>query len=144
MALAAPALLSGLVHTVAAAEFRSIGEAGAVLYDAPSAQAKKLFVAHRFYPVEVVVDLKLWDKVRDMSGDFTWVEKRALSGQRTVIVTAARAYVRTAPDPAAPLVFAAEKDVALNVVEILSGGWARVAHADGQSGYVPAAEVWGL
>jgi SH3-like domain-containing protein len=144
MALAAPALLSGLAHTVAAAEFRSIGEAGAVLYDAPSVQAKKLFVAHRYYPVEVVVDLKLWDKVRDLSGDLAWVEKRALSGQRTVIVTAARAHVRTAPDPSAPLVFAAEKDVALNVVEILSGGWVRVAHADGQSGYIPAGEVWGL
>jgi SH3-like domain-containing protein len=127
-----------------AVEFRSVGEAGAVLYDAPSAQAKKLFVARRFYPLEVVVTLEQWDKVRDASGDLAWVEKRALSEQRMVIVTAARAQVRTGPDPAAPAVFAAEKDVALEVLEILHGGWARVAHADGQTGYVQASEVWGL
>jgi hypothetical protein len=36
-----------------------------------------------------------------------------------------------------------EKDVALEVLEVLRG-WVRVAHVDGQTGYVPANEVWGL
>jgi SH3 domain protein len=81
--------------------------------------------------------------VRDANGDLTWVEKRALSEQRMVIVIAPRAQVRAAPDASAPLVFAAEKDVALEVLEI-SRGWVRVAHLDGQTGYVAANEVWGL
>jgi SH3-like domain-containing protein len=144
IAIIALLLPPGLLLGAAAAEFRSVGEAGAVLYDAPSAQAKKLFVAHRYYPVEVVVELNQWDKVRDASGDLAWVEKRALSTQRTVIVTVARARVHNAPDSAAPPVFDAEKNVALNVVEIMHGGWVRVAHADGQSGYVLANEVWGI
>jgi hypothetical protein len=43
-------LVAALLVPVAvqAAEFRSVGEAGAVLYDAPSAQARKLFVARRY------------------------------------------------------------------------------------------------
>jgi SH3-like domain-containing protein len=138
-------LVAALLVPVAvqAAEFRSVGEAGAVLYDAPSAQARKLFVARRYYPLEIVVALEQWDKVRDANGDLTWVEKRALSEQRMVIVIAPRAQVRAAPDASAPLVFAAEKDVALEVLEI-SRGWVRVAHLDGQTGYVAANEVWGL
>jgi SH3-like domain-containing protein len=138
-------LVAALLVPVAvqAAEFRSVGEAGAVLYDAPSAQGRKLFVARRYYPLEIVVALEQWDKVRDANGDLTWVEKRALSEQRMVIVIAPRAQVRAAPDASAPLVFAAEKDVALEVLEI-SRGWVRVAHLDGQTGYVAANEVWGL
>jgi SH3-like domain-containing protein len=81
--------------------------------------------------------------VRDVNGDLAWVEKRVLSDQRMVIVTAPRALIRAAPDPGAPLVFVAEKDVALEVLEI-SRGWVRVAHVDGQTGYVAANEVWGL
>lgn len=142
--IAGLALLFGLMRAAAAAQFLSVGEGGAILYDAPSAQAKKLFVARRYYPVEVVVGLEQWVKVRDLSGDLTWVRKDALSGQRTVIVTAARAQVRSAPDPGAPVVFAAEKDVALNVIEIANHDWARVEHAGGQTGYVQASEVWGL
>ena len=35
-----------------ALEFRSVDAEAAVLYDAPSAQAKKLFILSRHYPVE--------------------------------------------------------------------------------------------
>src|ERR1700722_2021425 len=88
-------LVAALLPAAAqAAEFRSVGEAGAGLYDAPSAQARKLFVARRYYPLEIVVALEQWDKVRDVNGELAWVEKRALSEQRMVIVTAPRALVR--------------------------------------------------
>lgn len=142
--LAAGAALFALAQAAGAAEFRSVGEGGAIFFDAPSAQAKKLFVARRYYPVIVVVNLEQWAKVRDMSGDLAWVEKRALSEQRTVIVTAARAQVRAAADPASPVLFEVEKDVALEVLEIKNNDWVRVGHADGQSGFVRASEVWGL
>lgn len=141
---AAAAALLALTHSAGAAEFRSVGEGGAVFFDAPSAQAKKLFVARRYYPVALIVNLELWVKVRDASGELAWVEKRALSNQRTVVVTAARAHVRTAADVASAPVFEAEKDVALEVLEIVDADWARVGHVDGQSGYVRASEVWGL
>jgi SH3-like domain-containing protein len=127
-----------------AAEFRSVGDNGAVFYDAPSAAAKKLFRARRYYPVAVIVELEQWDKVRDATGELAWVEKRSLSTQRTVMVVGAWAQVHATPDAGSPIVFAAEKDVALNVIEIANPGWVRVAHADGQSGYVQANEVWGL
>ena len=47
-----------------AADFRSIADPGTVLYDAPSIRAQKLYVVSQLYPVEVVVNIDNWAKVR--------------------------------------------------------------------------------
>lgn len=136
------ALLAAALPALAL-DFRSLGEP-AVLYDAPSAKAKALFVVARFTPVEVVVALEGWLKVRDASGGLAWVERRLVAEQRTVAVRPARAQVRTQAEDGAPLVFEAEKDVVLELVEAAPPGWAKVRHRDGQTGYVRATQVWGL
>jgi SH3-like domain-containing protein len=127
-----------------AAEFRSISENGTPMYDAPSVRAKRLFVASRLYPVEVVIIIDSWVKVRDQAGDLAWVEKKTLSDKRTVIVTAAVADVRQAANDQAALVFQAQQGVALDVADPPAGGWIKVRHAEGQSGYVKINQVWGI
>jgi SH3-like domain-containing protein len=141
---AAALILLGLASSAAAGEFRSIAESGTPMYDAPSVRAKKLFVASRYYPVEVVINIDAWVKVRDQAGDLTWVEKRALSDKRTVVVTAAFADVRQSPSEQSALVFQAQQGVALDVAEIQAGGWLKVRHAEGQVGYLKISQVWGL
>lgn len=144
MRCAAALALLALASTAAAGEFRSIAENGTPMYDAPSVRAKKLFVASRYYPVEVVINIDAWVKVRDQAGDLTWVEKKALSDKRTVVVTAPFADVRQAPNDQAALVFQAQQGVALDLAEPQTGPWVKVRHADGQVGYLKIAQVWGL
>jgi SH3-like domain-containing protein len=134
----------GAAAPVSAAEFRSIAETGTVLYDAPSLKSKKLFVATRLYPVEIVVNIDNWVKVRDQAGDLAWVEKKALSERRTVIVTAQLADVRQAASEQSSLVFQAQQGVALEVAELSTSGWVKVRHVDGQTGYMRIGDVWGL
>jgi SH3-like domain-containing protein len=141
--LACVLLLAALAAPAAALEFRSVAENAAVLYDAPSAKAKKLFVVSRGYPVEVVVLVEGWVKVRDASGDLTWIESRHLSDKRTVMVRAPVAQVRQSADDAAPVVFQAQQSVILDLLEVHTGGWLRVGHRDGQSGFVKVSQVWG-
>ncbi|MBZ0143007.1 MAG: hypothetical protein KJZ92_11640 [Rhodocyclaceae bacterium] len=114
------------------------------MFDAPSQKARPLFLVARGTPVEVVVSLGEWIKVRDAAGDLAWVERPALAEKRMLIVTAATAEVRGQADAAAALVFEAEKDVLLEFVEPGPPGWAKVRHRDGQSGFVRASQVWGL
>lgn len=114
------------------------------MFDAPSQKARPLWVIARGTPVEVVVSLEGWVKVRDASGDLAWVERRALADRRMLIVTARGAEVRSQADAAAPLVFAADKDVLLEFVEPGPSGWAKVRHRDGQSGFVRINQVWGF
>lgn len=138
---AAAALL--VVLPAAAAEYRSIGDRAAILYDAPSTRADRLFVASRGYPFEVLVKLDQWTKVRDTNGEVAWVENKALSDRAAVLVTVPVADVHAAPDPQSPLVFEAYKQVLLEVVEPPSGEWLKVRHRDGQQGYIRLAHVWG-
>jgi SH3-like domain-containing protein len=126
-----------------AAEFRSVQEPVAVLYDAPSRAATPVFVVQRYYPLEVIVSLEAWVKVRDQAGALSWVEKKLLGDKRMVLVTAATADARLRPEEGAPAAFAAAQNVALELLEVAPNGWLRVRHPDGAAGYVRAAQVWG-
>ena len=140
--LAAALILAALPS--AAVEFRSLGAAPAVLYDAPSAKADRLFVASRYYPFEILVKLDQWTKVRDVNGEVAWVENKVLGDRQTVMVTVPLADVRAAPNAQAPLVFEAYKQVLLEVLEPPADGWVKVRHRDGQQGYVRLTHVFGV
>ena len=141
--IVAAACLALTAGTACAAEYRSIGANPAILYDAPSTKADKLFAVTRYYPFEVLVKLDQWTKVRDANGEVGWVENAALGDRATVVVTVPLADVRAAPDPQSPLVFEAYKQVLLDVVEPPANGWVHVRHRDGQEGYIRTSHVWG-
>jgi SH3-like domain-containing protein len=140
---AALVFLAVAVPLAAHAEFRSIGEP-AVMYDAPSVRAVKLYVAGRNLPVEVISTDGAWVKVRDPFGGLSWVERKLLAERRTVLVTAAVADVRMRAEDTAQLAFQAQAGVVLEVIEVGPFGWARVRHADGATGYVRITQVWGV
>ncbi len=137
------AALAALPCAASALDYRSVSEV-AVLYDAPSIKGKKLWVVQRGTPVEVIITIDKWTKVRDASGAITWIERKSLAAQRTLIVTAATAEVRQQPDPASPLAFTAAKDVVLDLADKTStASWIKVKHRDGTQGYIRATDVWG-
>lgn len=140
--IAAALLLCGM-NAARAADYVSVGESSAILYDAPSVKAKKLFVVNRYMPFEQIVALNDWVKVRDRSGALYWIEKRVLSSKRYVFALPPLLDVRAAPDPAAARLFQVRQQVALEHLESTGNGWVKVLHLEGDTGYVPSAEVWG-
>lgn len=137
-ALVAALLISG---NAAALDFRSVSET-TMLYDAPSQKAKPLFVIAGGTPVETIVILDAWVKVRDAKGDLAWIERRQLSDHR-MLLARERTQVRSEPAADAPLVFEAEPDVLLELVEPAAHGWVKARHRSGQQGYVRIGQVWG-
>lgn len=128
---------------VLALDFRSVAPPAAILYDAPSLKARKVFILNHGYPVEVLVTLDVWLKVRDAAGELAWIEAKNLSAQRVVMVKVARAEVRRSPDESAQLAFVAEQDVLLDVIDT-ADNWVQVRHRDGTTGYIRITQVWGL
>ena len=126
-----------------ALDFRSVADSGAVLYDAPSTKAQKLFVLSRDYPVEVVVKVEGWNKVRDDTGEFAWIESKQLSDKRTVMVRSSSAEARQSPADIAALAFTAEKGVLLEFIGI-TAGWVKVRHPDGETGFIKVSQLWGV
>ena len=126
-----------------AIEYKSVGSDPAVAYDAPGAKGRKVFVAPRGMPVETILTYGDWTKVRDSAGDLFWVESKALTPKRMLVVKVANAKVRASADDAGAVAFSADKGVLLELAEPVTSGWVKVKHRDGQSGYVKASEVWG-
>jgi SH3-like domain-containing protein len=136
MSVAAPAL----------AEFRAVQSPAAILYDGPSKQAKKLYVAPRGMPIEVLSILPQWIKIRDQSGDVLWVERSDLGPVKSVLTVVLASVYQAALDTS-PLLFQVERGVLLEIVEAPAGGattWLKVKHTDGTSGFVKLAEIYGL
>ena len=126
----------------AALDFRCVGDGPAVLYDGPTTKSSRLYVVSRGYPLEVVLTVEGWVKVRDANGAFSWIEAKQLSDKRNVMVKAKVADVRSKPEDSAPVAFQAEQNVLLELVGV-SGSWVQVRHRDGAVGYVRAQQVWG-
>ena len=140
LAVVAAVVSCGAAHAV---DFKSVGAAPAVLYDAPSEKGRKVFIAPRGMPVEVVLLYNDWSKVRDAGGDLAWVESKQLNARRMLVVTTASAKLRAAADDSAPLVLTAERGVLLELADPVASGWLKVRHRDGVSGFVKATDVWG-
>lgn len=126
-----------------AVDYVSVADSTAILYDAPSLKAKKIFVVSRYLPLEQVVILDNWVKARDSSGSLAWIEKRALSSKRFVVVMADIAAIHQAPEAGATIVLQARQQVVLEWLESTGTGWIKVRHQDGVIGYVSTADVWG-
>jgi len=127
-----------------AVDFKTVGAAPVILFDAPSSKGGKLYVAPRGMPLEVVLSYGEWVKVRDASGEMAWTEAKGLSAKRNLVARAANLKVRASPDDTASPIILVDKGVLLEMSEQPSSGWVKVRHKDGQSGYVKTSEVWGL
>jgi SH3-like domain-containing protein len=146
---AVAALAPPIVAT--AADFRATAEPATILYDAPSARAKPLFVYGRDVPLETLVSVEGWTKIRDMGGSIGWIANKALAEKRMIVVRAAQAEVRGGPDESATIVFRAEQNVLLELAEPATSptttatpGWVKVRHRDGQIGFLRVAQIFGL
>ncbi len=134
-----------------AADYKVTNDAPTLVYDAPSAKARAQFLLGRDVPVEVIVEVEGWTKIRDVGGTIGWIANPSLAARRELIVRTPTAEVRANPDDAAPLVFRAEQNVLLEPAESATSpattatpGWVKVRHRDGQTGYVRIAQVFGF
>ena len=137
-------LLSLVFSTSAnALEFRSVAPAKAILYDAPSLEATKLYILNAGYPVEIIVDLSDWLKVRDQLGGLSWIENKHLSTKRTVLVIE-KTDIKATENVGSTLLATVEKDVTLELMSpLMNNGWVKVKHRDGMMGFVQASALWG-
>ena len=133
-----------LSFAASALEFRSVAVPKVISYDAPSKEASKLFILSNGYPVEVIVNLGDWIKVRDANGGLSWVEAKSLSTKHTAIVLA-KTEIKATEDSASALVATVEKDVVLELVAgATKSGWQKVKHRDGAIGFVQSTALWGV
>lgn len=138
------ALLCMAAGVAQAVDYRSVEPAAAILYDTPSQKGKKLYLIKALTPVELVVRLEGWSKIRDAEGTLAWIESKYLVEKRTVLVTSTRGEVRQSDHPEAALVLEVDKWGVLDYLDKATTGWVKVRHRDGVTGFIRSQQVWGL
>lgn len=124
--------------------FSAIGEKPTIIYDGLSTKANKIFILSRFHPVEILVKLDKWTKVRDAENTVGWMENAFMGEKRFVQVFGATAEIRAAPNANASVIFEAQRAVLLEPTGSATlDGWLPVRHRDGQAGFVRLSQVWG-
>jgi SH3-like domain-containing protein len=127
------------------AEFRSVAFAKTILYEAPSATTKKLYLVGEGYPLEIIVNLGDWLKVRDPYGTLSWAESKNLQSKRMVIVKVDKANIYKDPESKSALVATIEKDVVIELSDpLIANGWIKVRYQQDLDGYIQTSQVWGI
>lgn len=126
------------------ARYRSVSKPEALMFDAPSDKANKIFIAPQGMPVEVISVLRTWVKVRDPLGDLAWISRDDLTDRRMLMATTV-APLRREAAPQAPTWFSVDRGVVLELLEERPvNGFLKVKYVEGQIGYVQPDQVWGL
>ena len=127
------------------AEFRSVAYAKTILYEAPSATTKRVYLVGEGYPLEIIVNLGDWLKVRDPYGTLSWAESKNLQSKRTVIVKVDKANIYKDPESKSALVATIEKDVVIELSDpLIANGWIKVRYQQDLDGYIQTSQVWGI
>lgn len=127
------------------AEFRSVAFAKTILYEAPSATTKRVYLVGEGYPLEIIVNLGDWLKVRDPYGTLSWAESKNLQSKRTVIVKVDKANIYKDPESKSALVATIEKDVVIELSDpLITNGWIKVRYQQDLDGYIQTSQVWGI
>ena len=141
------AITFGVMAVAAHADVRQTSADATIAFEGPSAKASKQYLYSRGTPLEVVVQIEGWLKVRDALGALAWVEKKALTDRTNVQIKSPTADALASPDAASSIVFRAENGVLLMLVTPQppnAGAWAQVRHRDGQVGFVRMDALFGL
>jgi SH3-like domain-containing protein len=127
------------------AEFRSVAFAKTILYEAPSATTKRVYLVGEGYPLEIIVNLGDWLKVRDPYGTLSWAESKNLQSKRMVIVKVDKANIYKDPESKSALVATIEKDVVVELSDpLIANGWIKVRYQQDLDGYIQTSQVWGI
>ena len=134
-----------VISQSAYAEFRSVASSKTILYEAPSATTKRVYLVDEGYPLEIIVNLGDWLKVRDPYGTLSWAESKNLQSKRTVIVKADKANIYKEPESKSTLVATIEKDVVIELSDpLITNGWIKVRYQQDLDGYIQTSQVWGI
>jgi SH3-like domain-containing protein len=141
---ATPGGTAGVPRLAGVARYRSVAKPDAIMFDAPSEKARKIFQAPQGMPVEVISVLRTWVKVRDPLGDLAWISRDDLADRRMLMATTV-AVLRREAEPYAPTWFSVDRGVVLELLEEKPiNGFLKVRYAEGQIGYIQPDQVWGL
>lgn len=141
-----PLLFFCFISSFAYADFMSVNSDQAFLHEAPSDSTKKSFIVTRGYPLEVIVSLKEWKKVKDHEGLINWIKTSDLSSKRTVLNLKGDNSIYLEPSPESPMLAKVNENVTLELLDAKKiDDWIKVySKVADIEGFIKATDLWGI
>ncbi|MEY3028000.1 MAG: hypothetical protein RIQ77_83, partial [Pseudomonadota bacterium] len=127
------------------AEYLSVGVDQAFLHEAPSDSTKKTFIVTKGYPLEVLVSLKEWKKVKDHQGAINWIASNQLSSKKMVLNFKANNLIHLEPNDSSPTLAFVSENVVLEIVDNKRiDNWIKVYSKSTEvEGFISIENLWG-
>ena len=124
----------------------SVNADQAFLHEAPSDSTKKSFIVTRGYPLEVIVSLKEWKKVKDHEGLINWIKTSDLSSKRSVLNLKGDNPIYLEPSSASPILAKVNENVTLELLDAKKiDDWVKVySKVADIEGFIKATDLWGI
>ena len=134
------------IQPASSADFVSIKVKKAFLYEGPSSSTDKEFIITEGYPLQVMVRLKDWIKVKDHLGKISWIQSADTSKDRNVMTLNDNVNLFYKPTTDSVHLAKIEKDITLKLLSPFpTNGWIQVKTlSQNIEGYIRAEDVWGL
>ena len=141
-----PLLFFCFVSSFANADFMSVKADQAFLHEAPSDSTKKVYIVTKGYPLEVIVSLKEWKKVKDHEGLINWIKTSDLSSKKTVLNLKNNNSIYLKPNSSSPLLANVNENVTLELLDTKKiDDWIKVYSKVGDiEGYIKVTNLWGI
>jgi len=141
-----PLLFFCFISSFAYADFMSVNADQAFLHEAPSDSTKKSYIVTKGYPLEVIVSLKEWKKVKDHEGLINWIKTSDLSSKRTVLNLKGDNSIYLEPSSASPILAKVNENVSLELLDAKKiDDWVKVYSKVGDiEGFIKATDLWGI
>ncbi|WP_051279854.1 SH3 domain-containing protein [Hellea balneolensis] len=93
-------------------------------------------------PLIVVAETEMWRKVRDVTGDESWIHKPALSGIRRVLVLE-QTTLHSKAKASARITALVERNALLELEDCNEADWCKVKSSNGLKGWTRRYNLWG-
>lgn len=139
-------LLFAFIQPVFSAEFIAVKTKKSILYEGPSESTSKEFIVTQSYPLQVLVKLKDWIKVRDHEGKISWIKAKDITRDRTVLTLKNNVILFYKPSYSSVKLADISINVALRLVSPLNAdGWIEVKTlSQNIEGFIRVQDVWGF
>lgn len=96
----------------------------------------------RSLPLLIVAETEMWRKVRDITGDESWVRKPALSGEKFVL-TIDSTPLHVKPQNTSRIAAQSQANAVLKLESCTDKGWCKVIADNGLKGWARRSALWG-
>lgn len=134
-------LLPGEASVWAAPDRFSVTVREANVRSGPSLDARVLWRAELYYPLQMIKKQGEWIQFRDYEGDQGWIHQSVVGPAPSVITVKENCNVRANPSLEAPVLFTLESGIPLKVSR-KEGKWFYIETGFGKKGWIFDALVW--